>query len=72
MKSKAVAAGMGDTKHEAVESEKTQVRLANAPSLEEICLRAYELHLEKGCAHGRDLEDWLQAERELAARQPAV
>ena len=72
MKSKAVAAGMGDTKHEAVESEKTQVQLANAASLEEIRLRAYELHLEKGCAHGQDLEDWLQAEQELAAKRPAV
>jgi hypothetical protein len=72
MKSKAVAAGMGDTKHEAVESEKTQVQLANAAGLEEIRLRAYELHLEKGCAHGQDLEDWLQAEQELAAKRPAV
>jgi hypothetical protein len=72
MKSKAVAAGMGDTKHEAVESEKTQLQLANAASLEEIRLRAYELHLEKGCAHGQDLEDWLQAEQELAAKRPAV
>lgn len=72
MKSKAVAAGMGDTKHEAAESEKTQLQLANVPSLEQIRLRAYELHLEKGCAHGRDLNDWLQAERELAAKHPSV
>jgi hypothetical protein len=41
MKSKAAAAGMGDTKHEVAESEKTQLQLANAPSLEEIRLRAY-------------------------------
>jgi hypothetical protein len=27
--------------------------------------RAYELYLARGCAHGHDLEDWLQAEREL-------
>ena len=72
MKSKAAAAGMGDTKHEVAESEKTQLQLANAPSLEEIRLRAYELHVEKGCAHGRDLDDWLQAERELAAKHPSV
>ena len=72
MKSKAVAAGMGDSGHELAESEKTQVQLANAPSLEEIRLRVYELHLEKGCAHGRDLDDWLQAERELAAKHPSV
>lgn len=72
MKSKAVAAGMGDTKHDAVEFEKTPVQLANTASLEEIQLRAYELHLDKGCAHGQDLEDWLQAERELAEKRPAL
>ena len=72
MKSKAVAAGMGDSGHGLAESEKTQVQLANAPSQEEIRLRAYELHHEKGGAHGRDLDDWLEAERELAAKHPAV
>jgi NADPH:quinone reductase-like Zn-dependent oxidoreductase len=29
--------------------------------------RAYELHLARGAQPGRDLEDWLQAERELTA-----
>ncbi len=32
---------------------------------EEIALRAYEFFLQRGCEHGRDLDDWLQAEREL-------
>ena len=27
--------------------------------------RAYELYLERGGEHGHDLDDWLQAEREL-------
>ena len=27
--------------------------------------RAYELYLARGAGHGRDMEDWLQAEREL-------
>lgn len=27
--------------------------------------RAYELWLVGGCRHGNDLEDWLQAEREV-------
>jgi hypothetical protein len=26
---------------------------------------AYELFLARGCEHGHDIEDWLQAEREL-------
>jgi hypothetical protein len=32
--------------------------------------RAYELWLTNGCGHGQDLENWLQAERELASPQP--
>ena len=37
-----------------------------APSHEEIALRAYHIYLERGSADGSPLEDWLQAERELA------
>jgi len=29
-------------------------------------LRAYEIHLERGGLAGNELDDWLQAERELA------
>ena len=32
---------------------------------DEIARRAYELFQRRGGAPGRDLEDWLQAEREL-------
>ena len=32
-----------------------------------IAQRAYELFEERGFAHGHDVEDWLQAERELTA-----
>ncbi len=35
------------------------------PSEAQIEQRAYELYLERGCEHGRDVEDWLEAEREL-------
>jgi hypothetical protein len=35
------------------------------PTREEIELRAYQIHVERGATHGRDVEDWLQAEREL-------
>jgi hypothetical protein len=35
------------------------------PSDAQIQQRAYELFLEHGCEHGRDVEDWLEAEREL-------
>ena len=33
----------------------------------EIRGRAYELYLARGAQPGRELEDWLQAERELTA-----
>ena len=32
---------------------------------EQIRLRAYEIYLERGEQPGRELDDWLQAEREL-------
>lgn len=37
----------------------------NAPTPEEIRQRAFEIHIERGGIHGCDLDDWLQAEREL-------
>jgi hypothetical protein len=37
---------------------------------EEIQLRAYEIHIERGGEHGYDLDDWLQAELELKAEHP--
>jgi Protein of unknown function (DUF2934) len=35
------------------------------PSPAEIRQRAFEIHIERGGIHGCDLDDWLQAEREL-------
>ena len=37
----------------------------NGPSLAEIRERAFDIHIERGGIHGCDLDDWLQAEREL-------
>jgi hypothetical protein len=39
---------------------------ANLPD-HDIALRAFELYCERGCQHGHDLDDWLQAEGELRA-----
>ncbi len=39
------------------------------PSDEEIRQRAYEIYLAKGDAPGNEVEDWLQAERELRSKQ---
>ena len=38
------------------------------PSFEEIQLRAYETYVQRGRIDGFDLEDWLQAEKELKQR----
>jgi Protein of unknown function (DUF2934) len=35
------------------------------PTLDEIQHRAYGIHLDLGGLYGYDLDDWLQAEREL-------
>ena len=41
------------------------------PSEQEIAIRAHELFLERGCADGHDIEDWLEAERELIEKGKA-
>ena len=40
----------------------------HSPSCEEIRLRAYEIYLERGSLPGNELDDWLQAEREIHGR----
>jgi hypothetical protein len=39
--------------------------LAIEPTHEDIARRAYQLYEERGGEHGRDREDWFQAERDL-------
>jgi hypothetical protein len=43
------------------------IEAQSSPTIEQIQQRAYELYLERGGAEGNDIEDWLQAERELGA-----
>jgi Protein of unknown function (DUF2934) len=70
MISRTVSAGVEDEKHEAIEPELEELQLAATPNVEEIRQRAYEIHLERGGVHGRDQDDWLQAERDLAKKYP--
>lgn len=35
------------------------------PTQEEIALRAYQIYLQRGGAPGNELQDWIQAERQL-------
>ena len=46
-------------------AETRQVPADTATLVEEIRRRAYDIYLERGEQPGRDLDDWLQAEREL-------
>jgi hypothetical protein len=41
-----------------------------APTLQQIQVRAYEIYLERQGAPGSQIEDWLQAERELLEGGP--
>ena len=44
-----------------------KLRVANGhPTQEAIALRAYHLYLERGGGPGNELEDWIQAEIQLA------
>ena len=47
------------------QAETGEASAGNSARDEEIRRRAYEIYLERGEQPGRDLEDWLQAEREL-------
>jgi hypothetical protein len=38
----------------------------------DIARRAFELFCERGSQHGHDIDDWLQAERELRSSVEAV
>jgi hypothetical protein len=37
-----------------------------------IANRAYQLYLKRGADHGYDLDDWLQAEREILSPEPTA
>jgi hypothetical protein len=39
---------------------------------ERIRLRAYQLYKQRGSEHGRDLDDWLQAESEVTQQKAKV
>ncbi|MDH5640672.1 MAG: DUF2934 domain-containing protein [Nitrospira sp.] len=60
-------------KHRAVIAEAVSTAAADSNGLRDhIAARAYALYEERGYRHGCDLQDWLDAEREIASRRPAV
>jgi Protein of unknown function (DUF2934) len=56
-----------------IQSHAEDISANHTPSREQIRLRAYEIYLDRGDLPGNELDDWLQAERELerAARLKA-
>ena len=40
--------------------------ITKEPSREEVACRAYELYLERSSEQGKDVEDWVRAEKELS------
>jgi len=42
---------------------------ATKPSRERIAMRAYEKWMQRGCVHGYDMQDWVDAEKELMEEQ---
>ena len=65
MKSRKSVANVGNISKIAPQSDITEEAAKDEPSPEEIRQRAFEIHIERGGIHGCDLEDWLEAEREL-------
>ena len=53
-----------------IQSHAPDTSANHTPSHEEIRLRAYEIYLERGGFPGNELDDWLQAERELEREAP--
>ena len=53
------------TRNANIEAEITSAEVGNPGPDEEIRRRAYEIYLERGEQQGCDLDDWLQAEREM-------
>jgi hypothetical protein len=41
--------------------------MTNNGTCEDVARRAYELFLSRGGQHGRDMDDWLEAERQLTS-----
>jgi len=37
-----------------------------------IRIRAYQLFEQRGCRHGHDMDDWLQAEAEVMGKKPSA
>ena len=51
------------TSKQGIDEHRTEA--TEAPSRDEIAVRAYEIYLSQGTAPRNDLDNWLEAERQL-------
>ena len=65
MKSKNLKTNAHDVPTGILQSDLAEEGGKNRPTPAEIRQRAFEIHIERGGIHGCDLDDWMQAEREL-------
>jgi hypothetical protein len=65
-KSRKRNAGVSAVASDAGNPQYARATVVGAPDPERIAERAYQKYIERGGSDGRDLEDWLEAERELA------
>ena len=56
---------MGRSRSDRSKPSMVKDRLKTSVPSTGVARRAYELFLERGGDHGRDVDDWLKAEREL-------
>jgi hypothetical protein len=50
------------------QEEAVKTSTGDSPRLAEIRIRAYEIYMERGGQPGHDLDDWIQAEREIESK----
>ena len=66
MSSKPKTSSSIEASQPSTEVGKDECAVENLASERDIERRAYEIYLDRGEQPGRDLDDWLQAERELS------
>ena len=67
MSSKPNTSGTEEAKQPSAEVREDERSVVDGAREQEIRRRAYEIYLQRDEEPGRDLEDWRQAERELAS-----
>ena len=58
-----------EPRHEPEPEPQPEPKAATGPSPDDIAHEAYLRYLRRGGDHGRDFDDWLEAERELRSRK---